>query len=132
METKISDLSYEHQELIEAMKSQLLIALVNRLGGEVVMPAIEIDGTGKYNFAFKLDPTTRNFTFQVIEKSTGEVVRGGNALAISWKEIQEQRDAAWGTLKLIARGNPKSGRGLAGETVLNLARDVLIKAGVKW
>lgn len=66
--TSISKLSYEHQQVIEAMKSQLLIVLINRLGGNVDLPVAEIDGTGKYNLAMRLDPATRTFHFNVEEK----------------------------------------------------------------
>ena len=65
---RISELSYEHQQAFEAMKSQLIIVLVNRLGGKIEIPATEIDGTGKYNLALRLDPKTRIFTFEVMEK----------------------------------------------------------------
>jgi hypothetical protein len=50
------------------MKNQLLILLINRLGGTVAIPVAEIDGTGGFNLAMRLDPTTRVFTFQVLEK----------------------------------------------------------------
>lgn len=66
---KISDLSYEHQQAVEAMKSQLLIVLVNRLGGTADIPVSEIDGTGKFNLAFRLDPETRTFHFSVQTKA---------------------------------------------------------------
>lgn len=64
----IGDLSYEHQQAIEAMKSQLLIVLINRLGGAIDLPVAEIDGTGKYNLAMRLDPATKTFHFVVQEK----------------------------------------------------------------
>lgn len=66
--TSISELSYEHQQVIEAMKSQLLIVLINRLGGTVDLPVAEVDGTGKFNLAMRVDPATRMFHFQVLEK----------------------------------------------------------------
>lgn len=69
--TAIGDLSYAHQQAIEAMKSQLLIVLVNRLGGSVDIPASEIDGTGRFNMLMKADPETRTFTFTVEEKQKG-------------------------------------------------------------
>lgn len=64
--SSIKDLSYEHQQAIEAMKSQLLIVLFNRLGGEARIPVEEIDGTGKYNLAMKVEG--REFVFIVQEK----------------------------------------------------------------
>lgn len=68
MAVKISDLSAGHMLALEAMKSQLLIVLVNRLGGTVEVPAAEIDGTGRFNMMMSVDPATRSFTFQVVAK----------------------------------------------------------------
>lgn len=53
---------------IEAMKSQLLIVLVGRLGGRVDIPAIEIDGTGGTVMTMDLDPLTKVFTFELRSK----------------------------------------------------------------
>ena len=64
----IKDLSYEHQQALMRTLPQLLIVLINRLGGEVTVPATEIDGTGKFNLAMQLDPETRTFTFVVRRK----------------------------------------------------------------
>lgn len=65
---KISDLSYDHQQAIMVMMPQLLIVLFNRLGGKVSIPASEIDGTGKYMLAMRLDEDVRTFHFEVVEK----------------------------------------------------------------
>jgi hypothetical protein len=48
---------------IDAMKGQMLIVLVNRLGGHVEIPVDEIDGTGAFNLSMKLDADKRVFTF---------------------------------------------------------------------
>jgi hypothetical protein len=66
---KVSELSYLHQQAIEAMKSQLLIVLINRLGGTAEIPVEEIDGTGAFKLAMKLCPITRTFTFSVLGKN---------------------------------------------------------------
>ncbi len=66
MSTSIKDLSYAHQQAIEAMKSQLLIVLVNRLGGSVDIPVKEIDGTGAFNLAMSLNGDV--FHFEVLKK----------------------------------------------------------------
>lgn len=68
--SSIKNLSYEHQQAIEAMKSQLLIVLINRLGGKVDIPVSEIDGTGAFNLAMQMDPVTRGFHFEVQRKPT--------------------------------------------------------------
>ena len=64
----IFDLSYEHQQAVESMKSQLLIAFAQRLGGRVVMPVSEVDGTGKFVLMFRVDDVKREFVFEVKEK----------------------------------------------------------------
>ncbi|MBE7204822.1 MAG: hypothetical protein INR70_44460 [Parafilimonas terrae] len=64
----VADLSYEAQQRIEAMKSQLIIALVNRLGGSLTMPADEVDGTGAFNLLMGADDVARTFTFRVERK----------------------------------------------------------------
>jgi len=64
--SSIRALSYEHQMAIEAMKSQLIIVLVQRLGGKIDIPASEIDATGPFNLTMSVDGST--FTFQVVEK----------------------------------------------------------------
>jgi hypothetical protein len=62
------ELSYEHQQAIQVMLPQLLIVLFNRLGGKADIPVAEIDGTGKFNLAMRMDPKTRVFHFEVQEK----------------------------------------------------------------
>jgi hypothetical protein len=52
---------------IEAMKGQLLLVLVNRLGGKVTIPVSEIDGTGSSILKMSVDPLTKEFTF-IVEK----------------------------------------------------------------
>jgi len=64
----INDISYDHQQAINAMLPQLLIVLLNRLGGKLDIPVAEIDSTGKYVVAMKADPITREFHFEVQEK----------------------------------------------------------------
>ena len=65
---KIDDFSPEHQQAIEAMKDQLLIVLINRLGGTADIPVNEIDDTGRFGLAMKLDPEARIFHFEVATK----------------------------------------------------------------
>lgn len=66
--SSIADLSYPHQQMVEAMKSQLLIAFVNRLGGSLEMPVEEVDGTGAFNLLFEVKPDGRTFAFEVVRK----------------------------------------------------------------
>lgn len=57
--------------LIEAMLPQLLIILVKRLGGvggEVKVPAAELDGTGGFNLTMRVDQQTRDFYFSAARK----------------------------------------------------------------
>lgn len=62
------DFSQVHADAIEAMKSQLLIVLINRLGGKAKIPATEIDDTGRYLLAMRLDPDARQYEFTVMKK----------------------------------------------------------------
>lgn len=51
----------EHAALIDAMKEQLLIVLLKRLGGEVSIPVAEVDDTGGDLFAFSVIDGVFNF-----------------------------------------------------------------------
>lgn len=53
---------------IEAMKSQLLIVMVNRLGGKVSIPVSEVDATGSFLLAMQLNVEQREFVFTVVRK----------------------------------------------------------------
>lgn len=64
----VADLSHEAQQRIEAMKSQLLIAFLNRLGGSLTIPVDEVDGTGAFNLLMGADDVARTFTFRVERK----------------------------------------------------------------
>ena len=65
---RFSDMSAEHRMAIDAMKDQLLIVLINRLGGDVDIPATEIDATGEFMLAMRFDPATRVFHFEIGKK----------------------------------------------------------------
>ncbi len=54
--------SPEHAKALDDFKDQLLIVLVNRLGGKVSIPLIEVDSTGSYNASFNIDNGAFNFT----------------------------------------------------------------------
>jgi hypothetical protein len=45
----------DHANVMEAMKEQLLIVFLKRLGGSVSVPVAEIDDTGHDNLALRLD-----------------------------------------------------------------------------
>jgi len=70
---KASDFSPEHRQMIELMKDQLLIVLINRLGGKVSIPVAEIDATGQFNLSLMLDQATKVFHFEVGKKSDQSV-----------------------------------------------------------
>lgn len=67
-QASVADLSYEAQQRVEAMKSQLLIAFINRLGGSLTIPVDEVDGTGAFNLLMGADDVARTFTFRVERK----------------------------------------------------------------
>jgi len=55
-----------HAAVLDDLKDQLILALFKRLGaleGPVTIPAAEIDETGNYTMAFRVDPETRAFDF---------------------------------------------------------------------
>ena len=56
------------REAIQAMLPQLLIVFATRLGGNVQVPASEIDATGDRNLSLKVNPDGRSFTFVVEHK----------------------------------------------------------------
>lgn len=58
----------EHVAAIEAMKEQLLIVFLKRLGGKASIPVAEIDDTGQDMFAFRMDEN-RVFHFEIMKKS---------------------------------------------------------------
>jgi len=57
-----------HIAAIEAMKNQLLIVLVNRLGGCIQVPMSEIDDTSQFVMMLRLDNNNDSFTFTVHKK----------------------------------------------------------------
>lgn len=62
----VAQVSADHAAAIENMKSQLLIVLINRLGGSASIPVAEIDNTGPYVLSMQL--TGRSFLFVVERK----------------------------------------------------------------
>lgn len=64
----VNEFSQEHADAIEAMKSQLLIVLLKRLGGSASIPLKEVDDTGQDLFLMRLDEN-RVFHFEVRKKS---------------------------------------------------------------
>ena len=55
--------------MIEAMKDQLLIVLINRLGGDIRIPVSEIDGTGDKIMSMQFNQEKKEFRFVVTRKS---------------------------------------------------------------
>ncbi len=58
--------SEEHAALIEEFKDQLLIVLINRLGGNITIPVAEIDATG--GFLLSLNAVGSAFNFSISKK----------------------------------------------------------------
>lgn len=55
-----------HADVIDNFKDQLLIVLLNRLGGKVSIPVAEVDATGRYVASFNVESGA--FDFIVTEK----------------------------------------------------------------
>lgn len=53
--------------LLQAMQRQMLIVLVNRLGGSVRVPVAEVDGTGPFVLSIGVEGT--DFIFSVLGKN---------------------------------------------------------------
>jgi hypothetical protein len=60
-------ISPEHAALIDAMKEQLLIVFLKRLGGDITVPVAEVDDTGQDLFAFSVRDGV--FHFKLMRKS---------------------------------------------------------------
>lgn len=58
----------EAAAMIEALKEQLLIVFLKRLGGKVSIPCTEVDDTAQDMFAFCVDEN-RVFHFEIQRKS---------------------------------------------------------------
>ena len=60
-----------HAEILDDMKDQLLIILMKRLAveGVVVIPLVEMDDTGQDTLAFRIDPVSKEFIFNLGRKS---------------------------------------------------------------
>ena len=56
-------------EALDAMMEQLLLVLIQRLGGKVTIPVSEIDNTGDLIMTMEMDAVSRDFTFQVSKKN---------------------------------------------------------------
>ena len=65
----MSDFSKDHQAMIELMKNDLLIVLINRLGGKIDIPVAEIDDAGRFMLEMELNPETKVFSFEVGTKT---------------------------------------------------------------
>jgi predicted RNA-binding protein with PUA domain len=61
-------LPQELQHAISMMKEQLLIVLVNRLGGKADISVKEIDGTGDFFMIMEFDKDQEQFRFVVKRK----------------------------------------------------------------
>ena len=55
--------------VLNQLKDQLLIVLVNRLGGEVELPVNEVDGTGQYMMDLEADHNNGSFKLKVNKKN---------------------------------------------------------------
>jgi hypothetical protein len=55
------EFSPEHAAVLDNFKDQLLIVLLNRLGGKVTIPVAEVDTTGGYLASFNIENGAFNF-----------------------------------------------------------------------
>ncbi len=57
-----------HAAILDDFKDQLLIALVAKLGGDVVIPVADVDQTGGSVMLMSVDPEARTFHFRIEKK----------------------------------------------------------------
>lgn len=58
----------EHAALLDDLKDQLLIVMVQKAGGKMSIPVADVDATGGLVLAFRVDMKTRTFHFEVQKK----------------------------------------------------------------
>jgi len=51
-----------HAQVMDDLKDQLLLVFVRRLGGKVSIPVSEVDETGRFVLAFRIEDRTFHFT----------------------------------------------------------------------
>lgn len=59
----------EMQEMMAALREQLLIVFVKRMGGKVTIPVLEVDDTSQDMMLMQTDPVSGTFTFEIRKKS---------------------------------------------------------------
>ena len=59
----------EHAEAMDNLKEQLLLVLINRLGGKIYVPVKEIDDARQFILYMSLDPESRVFSFDLQKKN---------------------------------------------------------------
>ena len=63
-----SDPNHVLTQMLDAMRTQLLIVMANRLGGRVEIPVSEVDATGLWMMNFTVDQERRVFVFETQRK----------------------------------------------------------------
>lgn len=59
----------EHAALIDNFKEQLLLAMIVKAGGKYEISVAEVDATGEWVLAFRVDPAAKKFIFEARRKS---------------------------------------------------------------
>lgn len=57
-----------HADVIDNLKDQLLLVLIERLGGDITIPVAEVDNTGGKLLNMSIDPKKREFHFTMGRK----------------------------------------------------------------
>jgi hypothetical protein len=58
----------ELAQALDDMKDQLIIVLINRLGGRTTIPISEVDGTGDKVLTMNVNQEKKSFNFEVRKK----------------------------------------------------------------
>lgn len=57
-----------HADVIDNLKDQLLLVLIERLGGDITIPVAEVDNTGGKLLNMSIDQKKREFHFTIGRK----------------------------------------------------------------
>ena len=60
--------AYLGGDTLNLVRQQLMLVLLDRLGGEVTIPVAEVDATGRFAMTMDVDQVTKTFTLKLGKK----------------------------------------------------------------
>jgi hypothetical protein len=61
--------AYLGGDTMDLFRQQLMLVMLDRLGGEIVVPVAEVDATGRFTMEMEIDPRAGSFTLKLGRKS---------------------------------------------------------------